>query len=362
MARVMLAAGGTGGHIFPALAVAEVLEAQGYEVTLLTDKRGVAMVEGKISYHVISAASPFAPAIGAKLIALLKLGFGFAQSLLKMIFQRPKAVIGFGGYPSFAPLFAARLLSIPVTLHEQNAVMGRANRMLAKSASQIALSFAETKNAPKHAVMTGLPVRAAFHNIAPYQPAKTCHITIIGGSLGAQIFADIVPDAIAALPDDMRQHITLSQQARDEHVAPLSSAYKSLGVQADVARFFHDIAALYEQSDIIISRAGASSVQEISAAGRAAILVPFAGALDDHQTGNAMRLVEAGGAIMMAETDASAAKLAASITQLVTDKKARLSMAQKASQLASTHAAFAIAKLTGLPLTQTDPSPIRARS
>ena len=171
------------------------------------------MVEGAVSYRVISGASPFHAGIMRKLAGLSQLAIGVVQSLGAMASSRPASVIGFGGYPSFAPLFAARS-SRSIILHEQNAVMGRANRFLAKLASHIALSFDKAAGAPndKRVTVTGLPVRDAFFDSAPYQANKTCHITVIGGSLGAQIFADVIPQAIARL-QDIAENLTLTQQA-----------------------------------------------------------------------------------------------------------------------------------------------------
>ena len=350
MANIILAAGGTGGHIFPALAVGEVFAKAGHNVTLFTDKRGAPMVEGKISFKVISAASPFKASPLAKTIGLISLSFGVMQSLLSLTFARPHTVIGFGGYPSFPPLLASYLLRVPVILHEQNAVMGRANQLLSKFANTIALSFDNTKGANRltKTTTTGMPVRDAFYQTAPYQRRKTCHITIIGGSLGAQIFANILPDALALLPEARRANITITHQARDSDVGPLKTRYQEMGITADVARFYHDMASLYDDSDIIISRAGASSVAEIAAAGRASILIPFAGALDNHQTGNAMRLAEVDGALMLTEAEADAPSLARYLSMLIDDEAKRIAMATQAKSLAHRSAASAIAGLANI--------------
>lgn len=351
MADIILAAGGTGGHIFPALAVAETLQAHGHRVTLFTDKRGETMVEGKISYRLISSASPFNKGVAAKLGGLASLSYGFVQSVIAMLIRRPACVIGFGGYPSLAPILAGRLVRAKCILHEQNAVMGRANRLLGKWAHHVALSFAITKGGTTdpNTHITGLPVRKAFTHLAPYKNnQKNIHITVIGGSLGAQIFADVIPQAIALLPDDIKAKLTLTHQARDEHIATLKAHYNKLGITADVARFFHDVASLYEASDIIISRSGASSVQEIATAGRASMLIPFAGALDDHQTGNAKRLVEAGGAMMIVESQADPAIIANHLEALITDHAKRRDMAEAATSIAFPDASLTIASLTGL--------------
>ena len=348
MARVILAAGGTGGHIFPALAVAETLQARGHQVIVFTDKRGVAMVDGKITYRVISAASPFTTGLFAKINSLIKLGIGFVQSVIAMCLARPDAVIGFGGYPTFAPIAAGRLVGATCILHEQNAVMGRANRLLAKAAHKLALSFAKTKGAQNtpQTYVTGLPVREAFSQIPPYQPDDSnLHITIIGGSLGAQLFADIIPQAIALLPQAITSRLSITQQARREQIASVTAHYQKLDIPADIAPFFDDMPARYAASDLIISRAGASSVQEIATAGRASILIPLATALDDHQTGNAMALVEAGGALIMAESQADASHLAELIAMLAFDTSKRRTMAQAAQSLSVPDAAPMIASL-----------------
>lgn len=351
MANVILAAGGTGGHIFPALAVAEVLSANGHRVVLYTDKRGEAMVDGKITYRIISSASPFKAGIIAKCLGLASLSLGFIQSASMMLFARPAAVIGFGGYPSLAPILSGRLFGARCILHEQNAVMGRANRLLGKIAHHIALSFANTKGAPKgdKITQTGLPVRQAFAAISAYRvQTDKIHITIIGGSLGAQIFADIIPQAISALPASLKAKLHITQQARDDNISALKAAYEAQNISYEVARFYHDMPSLYEASDIIISRAGASSVQEIATAGRASLLVPFAGALDDHQTGNAMSLANAGGALVLAEDKADAKAVAALLSTLIEDGTKRAKMASQAQSIAKQNASHAIADLAGL--------------
>ena len=353
MANVILAAGGTGGHIFPALAVGELLSASGHQVMLLTDKRGAPMVDGKISYQVISSASPFTKGIFKKLTGILRLELGFLQSLWVMTRQRPQSVIGFGGYPSLAPIVAGRLFRARCILHEQNAVMGRANRLLARLAHHVALSFAKTKGCPSDvtATHTGLPVRRAFAEISGYEPAPdSCHLVIIGGSLGAGIFAEILPEAIALLPDAQKARLRITQQARDEDIVRLQAAYKSHDITAEIARFYDDIPSLYESADIIISRAGASSIGEISAAGRASILIPFAGALDDHQTGNAQILSTCAAAIMISEQQASPSLLAESLQELIDQPHKRVQMSQAAASQAPKDTAFAIASLTGLSL------------
>ena len=348
MARYILAAGGTGGHIFPALAVAEQLIAEGHEALLYTDKRGQHMVEGKIDYYLIISASPFNGGIMRRLCGLGLLAIGLVQSLFHIFIARPKAIMGFGGYPSFGPVFAGRLLGKGCYLHEQNAVMGRANRLLARQCKQTALTFADTKNLPANirTATTGLPVRAPFFETRPYKPAADkLHLVIIGGSLGARIFAEIIPEALRLLDAGLRAKLHVTQQARSEQIASLKTQYEGANIKADIASFYHDIASLYDECDLIISRAGASSVSEIAAAGRASILVPFAAAMDDHQTGNAQILETAGGAIILSEAELNPQSLAQALSALLLSDTKRIKMAKAASKAAIPDASAKIASL-----------------
>ena len=225
---VYLAAGGTGGHIFPALAVAETLQTRGYSAHLFTDRRGTKLLGGASSLpatlHVIAAASPFQNGMIKRSFAVTTLAVGALASLYHLLIRRPALIIGFGGYPSFAPLLAGRLLGIPILLHEQNAFLGRANHMLAKFANALALSWPQTKNLPAMSIveLTGIPVRQAFFDAAqtPYRLAATTpvHIAVLGGSQGASILASLVPDAIAMLDAPLRQRLHIHQQARPEQI------------------------------------------------------------------------------------------------------------------------------------------------
>lgn len=348
MARFILAAGGTGGHIFPALAVAQQLMADGHEALLYTDKRGQPMVEGKIDYRLILSASPFTGGLIRRLWGLMMLSFGLLQSIFYILLVRPKAIMGFGGYPSFSPVFAGRLLRTPCYLHEQNAVMGRANRLLARQCRQTALSFADTKGLSLGAktITTGLPVRAPFFAITPYKAnIDSYHLVVIGGSLGARIFAEIIPEAVKQLDAEVRAKLHITQQARPDQIASLRAAYEAANIKADIASFYHDIASLYEECDLIISRSGASSVSEIAAAGRASILVPFAKAMDDHQTGNAKALDDIGGAVMLSEANFTPDILSQTLSDILASDKKRTEMAHKTSQLANPDASQNIASL-----------------
>jgi len=352
---VYLAAGGTGGHIFPALAVAETLQTRGYSPHLFTDRRGAKLLGGASSLpatlHVIAAASPFQHGVIKRTLAVTKLAAGAVASLYHLLVRRPALIIGFGGYPSFAPLVAGRLLGIPILLHEQNAFLGRANHMLAKFANALALSWPQTKNLPAMRIteVTGIPVRQAFFDAAqtPYRLSTTAsvNLAVLGGSQGASILASLVPDAIAMLEPPMRQRLRVHQQARPEQIDTLQHRYTDLGVIADIQSFYTDMPSLLGQSHLVICRAGASSVAELAAIGRPSLLLPLPSAMDDHQRMNALQMQDAGGGICLDETNLSAAVLATRLMQLLETPKTLSKMAKSARSLASPDAAGLIAAM-----------------
>ena len=353
--HIYLAAGGTGGHIFPALAVAEVLQARGYSAHLLIDQRGAKLLSDASSLpatlHVIAAASPFQNGMVNRSFAVTKLSLGAVASLYHLLVRRPALIIGFGGYPSFAPLMAGRLLGIPILLHEQNAFLGRANHILAKFANALALSWPQTKNVPDmHQLqVTGIPVRKAFFDAAqtPYRLAATTtvNLVVLGGSQGASILASLVPDAIAMLDPAMRQRLHIHQQAKREQIDWLQHRYDDLGMTADIRSFYKDMPSLLGQSHLVICRAGASSVAELAAIGRPSLLLPLPSAMDDHQRMNALQMQDVGGAICLNETNLSAAVLATRLMQLLETPKTLSKMAKSARSLASPDAAGLIAAM-----------------
>ena len=346
---VYLAAGGTGGHIFPALAVAEKLRNRGYSTHLFTDRRGAKLLSEASSLparlHIIAAASPFQHGMTKCIFAFAKLAAGAAASMYHLLVRRPALIIGFGGYPSFAPLMMGRLLGIPILLHEQNAFLGRANHMLAKFANALALSWPQTKNLPEmcHVEVTGIPVRQAFFDAAqaPYCLAATApvNLAVLGGSQGASILASLVPNAIAMLDPAMRQRLRLHQQARPEQIELLRHRYDVLGVTADVQSFYTDMPSLLGQSHLVICRAGASTLAELAAIGRPSLLLPLQNAMDDHQRMNALQMQDVGGGICLDETTLSAAVLSARLTQLLKTPRSLSKMAKSAQSLASPNAA-----------------------
>jgi UDP-N-acetylglucosamine--N-acetylmuramyl-(pentapeptide) pyrophosphoryl-undecaprenol N-acetylglucosamine transferase len=327
---IVLAAGGTGGHVFPAQALAEALDKRGWNLALVTDRRGGAYggALGRIDTHRINAASPSGGPFG-KLSGLAQLGAGLLQARPLLARLAPAVVVGFGGYPSVPTVWAATQARIPTLIHEQNAVMGRANRVLARRASRIATSFAQTDRInPRdtHKVRhTGNPVRAPVAALAaqPYQaPGGTdaaFRVLVTGGSQGAAILSRVVPPAIAALPEASRRRLKVDQQCREEDIDAVRRAYDDAEVDCDIATFFDDMAERLGAAHLLIGRAGASTVAEITAAGRPAILVPYALAADNHQLANARAAEATRGAWVMTEAaftpDALAERLRAVLAQ-----------------------------------------------
>jgi UDP-N-acetylglucosamine--N-acetylmuramyl-(pentapeptide) pyrophosphoryl-undecaprenol N-acetylglucosamine transferase len=353
---VLLSAGGTGGHLFPAEALAQALADRGVAVDLATDAR--AERYGKKfparAIHVV----PSETVRGRDPVSLARtgavLGFGVLRALLLLRRIRPAAVVGFGGYPTVPPLLAATWRRIPTVIHEQNAVMGRANRLLAPRVSAIALSFAgvldgEPRLAAK-ATLTGNPVRpavsaaAAQTYVAP-ESNGLFRLLVFGGSQGARIMSEIVPSAIERLDDALRIRLLLAQQAREEDVAPLRAAYVRLRISAEVASFFPDLPARIAAAHLVVARSGASTVAEVATIGRPAILVPLPHALDQDQYANAAVLERAGGAIRLRQDDFTPPRLAAEISRLAGEPRRLAAMAAGAKSAGTIDAAERLADL-----------------
>ncbi len=352
---IVIAAGGTGGHLFPAEALAAELLARGERVALMTDARSAAFDSpafANAERFVLSGAGlagrgAWRAVRGAASIAA---GTFAARRILASL--QAAAVVGFGGYPSVPPLLAARLLpkaTRPVAvLHEQNAVLGRANRMLAGGSDLLALSIAGTTRVPAGAPaeVLGNPVRPALAALAGAgyaAPDGAIRLLVTGGSLGARIFADVVPDAVAALPPALRGRLLVTQQARAEDFMRVRDAYAGLGIPAEIAAFFPDIANRLSTAHLVIARAGASTIAELACAGRPSILVPLPHAIDDHQSGNARALAEAGAAIVMPQKGFTAAALAERLARLLDDAAELGHMAAAAAPLARPDAARSLA-------------------
>ena len=349
----LLAAGGTGGHLFPAEALAHVLGARGVPVELVTEERALRYGDAfpARATHMIPSATPRGGSPLARIGALARLGQGLAASLVLLRRLQPRVVIGFGGYPTVPPLLAASFLGIPTIVHEANGVIGKANRFLAPRVSAIAVGF-PLDSAPagsrEKIVLTGNPLRpkALAATQAPYpEDAGALRLLVTGGSQGARIMADIVPEAIASLPEATRARLVVTQQTRAEDLARVTATYERAHVQAELAPFFDDLPARIAASHLVIARSGASTVSELAAIGRASILVPLPHALDQDQAANAGVLSRAGGAEIVRQEAFTPDWLASRIAQLVDNPGELRLAAQKAKSAGVVDAAERLADL-----------------
>jgi UDP-N-acetylglucosamine--N-acetylmuramyl-(pentapeptide) pyrophosphoryl-undecaprenol N-acetylglucosamine transferase len=353
---ILLAAGGTGGHLFPAEAAAVALKKRGVAVALATDTRAV-HYGGEFpadAVHVIPSATlrGRGPLAYARTFGVLTVGLAKAWRLLGAL--KPAVVVGFGGYPTLPPLFAAALRGIPTVLHEQNAVMGRANRALAPRVTRIAAGFPEVALLPdalkSKVTVTGNPIRPAVIAAAatPYAPPRAgepLRLLVFGGSQGARVMADIVPAAVERLDPALRARLAIVQQARGEDLPRVQEAYSRLGVTAEVAPFFADLPARIAQSHLVVARSGASTVAELSAIGRPAILVPLPHALDQDQLFNARVLEKAGGAVVIEQGAFTPERAAAELSAPLGDSSRLGDMAAGAKSAGTLDAADRLAEL-----------------
>lgn len=354
---IVLVAGGTGGHVFPAEALAMELRALGHALALLTDSRGAAWTKslGDIATYAVRAGRVTGVGMGRRILGALDLLLGCLQSRRLLRRLTPSVVVGFGGYTSVPALLVASSLRLPTVIHEQNAYLGRANRLLAPRVTAIATSFADverigTQNRSK-VRLTGNPVRSAVRALRdmPYSPPADggeIRLLVTGGSQGAHIFSEVVPAALAALDDDLRARIRLAQQCRPEDLDTVAGQYREIGMEGEIKPFFDDLADRLGRAHLVICRSGASTVAELTVAGRPAILVPYAHAADDHQSFNARAVAGQGGAEVMAESDFTSDALAARLTALFTDPPTLSAMAEAARGVGHPDAAAVLAELT----------------
>ncbi|TCS62194.1 undecaprenyldiphospho-muramoylpentapeptide beta-N-acetylglucosaminyltransferase [Varunaivibrio sulfuroxidans] len=302
---IVLAAGGTGGHVFPAEALADVLRARGCRLALVTDRRGRSFggALGKSETHYVRAGGLAGKGTLARMRSLTALAMGTLQARRLIKRLRPDVVVGFGGYPSAPTMLAATFGGYPTIIHEQNAVLGRANRLLASRVTRIATSFDRAQGlgaaAPGKVVHTGMPVRPAIVEMReiPYVPPTDdapINLFVLGGSQGAKILSTVVPDAVARVHGALRARLRIVQQCRPEDIDAVRAQYARLGVPAELASFFDDVPQRMAAAHLVISRAGASSIAEIAAVGRPSILAPYPHAVDDHQSENAHAVDDAG--------------------------------------------------------------------
>ncbi|MEM9497602.1 MAG: UDP-N-acetylglucosamine--N-acetylmuramyl-(pentapeptide) pyrophosphoryl-undecaprenol N-acetylglucosamine transferase [Pseudomonadota bacterium] len=362
---LLVAAGGTGGHMFPAQALSEVMLARGWRVKLSTDARGARYTGAfprEVAIEQMISATPARGGVMARAVAPFRILAGVLGAMLAMMRDGPDVVVGFGGYPTIPALTAAGLLRRPRMLHEANGVLGRVNQLFARRVACIACGTWPTTLPPgAQALYTGNPVRAAVlaRAGAGYIPPGDypMSILVIGGSQGAHILSRKVPAAIAALPAELLRNIRVSHQARPEDATRVAEAYAAAGIAADVQPFFEDVPERMAEAQLVISRAGASSVADISIIGRPAILIPFASAADDHQTANARGLAQAGAAIVIPESRLAESTLSDQIATVLTNPSGAEQMARAALGVAMPRApehladiAQALATGTALPM------------
>jgi UDP-N-acetylglucosamine--N-acetylmuramyl-(pentapeptide) pyrophosphoryl-undecaprenol N-acetylglucosamine transferase len=351
---VLLAAGGTGGHLFPAFALAQELNRRGLIVDLVTDRRGDrygANFPARITYTVPSA-TIVSRSPSAALGTAWTLARGLTTALWWLGQLRPGVVVGFGGYPTLPPLLAASLRRIPTVVHEQNAVLGRANRLLARRVNTIAISFEATKGLKAAQVaktrVTGNPVRDQVikwgaHSYSVPAPDGPYHLLVFGGSQGARFFADAIPPALASLPAATRRSLLVVQQCRNEDLARSEEAYRASGICARLSAFFPNLPEEMARAHLVICRAGASTVAELAVIGRPAILVPLPHALDNDQLHNAIRLAESGGGWCIAQSDLAPQRLANEIERLLAEPRTLAAAAVAAKRLGRPDAVIRLA-------------------
>jgi len=348
---VLLAAGGTGGHLFPAEALAHALARRGVAVELVTDERA-SRYGGAFparAMHTIPAASPRGGSLLSRGVALARLGFGALKALRHIRRLKPDVVVGFGGYPTVPPLLAASLLGAPTVLHEANGVMGKANRFLAPRVKAIAAGFPlDDATFREKITVTGNPLRpnalAAASEPYPEEDGRL-RLLVTGGSQGARIMADVAPAAVAALPDDLRARLVIAQQTRQEDIARVTGVYERAGVKAEIAPFFSDLPHRIANAHLVVARAGASTVSELAAIGRASILVPLPHALDQDQASNAAVLQATGAAEVVRQENFTPRYLTERLAAFLADPGELRARAERAKAAGVTDAAERLADL-----------------
>jgi UDP-N-acetylglucosamine--N-acetylmuramyl-(pentapeptide) pyrophosphoryl-undecaprenol N-acetylglucosamine transferase len=348
-----VAAGGTGGHLFPAQAFAREMLRRGHRVVLMTDKRFLAYKDGFGDVEVRTVLSGH---VSGPLLKKIKGAFcivgGLAQAGLTLMKLKPQAVIGFGGYPSFPTMAAAIELGIPTVLHEQNRLMGKVNRLIAGKVSKLALSFESTQRTgsakAENMVVTGNPVRdkiAALHDKAYplLDESGPIHLLVFGGSQGARVFSEVLPQALGKLDKALQTRLRITQQCRKEDLEAARALYQQLGIQANLAPFFGDMEVHIAAAHLVICRAGASTVAEMTMAGRPAIYVPYPYAAEDHQRLNADYAVGQGAGWLLLEQDFTAERMAGELAVLFKDRQKLAEAAANAKSLAKVNAAAALA-------------------
>lgn len=351
---LVIAAGGTGGHMFPAQALAQTMLRRGWRVVLSTDARGLRYAGGfpeAVARREVAAATFARGGIAAKALAPFKIGAGVLDTIRWFKRDRPAAVAGFGGYPSLPALAAAWRLGTPRLIHEQNGVLGRVNAAFATRVSALACGVEPVANAPAGAPLrfVGNPVRDTVRGLigAPYAPPEgdgPINLLIFGGSQGAGVFSRLMAPALGALPEAMKTRLSIVQQARPEDIDQLRASYASLGLRPELAPFFEDMPARIAAAHLVISRAGASSIAELTAIGRPSMLFPYPMAAADHQTANA-KMLEAAGAARRLKDEVDPEAFSSALEALLNAPGTLAAMAAAARKLGKPNAADDLADL-----------------
>ncbi|MEA3063694.1 MAG: UDP-N-acetylglucosamine--N-acetylmuramyl-(pentapeptide) pyrophosphoryl-undecaprenol [Sphingomonadales bacterium] len=351
----VLAAGGTGGHMIPAHALAAELKRRGHGVLLITDERGARFpgLFEDVPVHILPAGRLGGGPIGW-LKALVSVAKGRAEAKRLYREHRPDAVVGFGGYPAFPSLLAASAMRIPTVIHEQNAVMGRVNRLLAGEAAAIGTAYDQIDRLkPRYrekAVLVGNPVREEIARLGelpfpPFDEVAPLKILVTGGSQGATILGEIVPEGLGLLHPSLRRRLQVVQQCRPDDIERVRGQYAELGIPAELLTYIEDMPAKLADAHLVIGRAGASTIAELTAAGRPAILIPYPAATDDHQTANAREMTKAGGARTIQQSNFTPGVLARQIEAMAADPQALDNAAARALSVGRPHAARDLADL-----------------
>lgn len=336
-ANILIMAAGTGGHVFPALACAEEFKARGYQVHWLGAGRGIEnelVPAAGFPLHTLKVTGLRGKGLSSLLTAPFKLLAALWQAKRLMRELQPVCVLGFGGYVTGPGGLAAKLSSVPLVIHEQNAVAGTANRALATFATRICEAFPNTFKKAKNCITTGNPVRQELFLATERQDLalRPVHLLVLGGSLGAEPLNKLVPAALAKIPQELRPQVT--HQAGRENDQVTRERYQTAAVEAQVQPFISDMAQAYAWADLVICRAGALTVSELAAAGLASFLVPLPHAIDDHQTRNAEFLAEQGAAVLLPQHATDADRLAAQLTEVLMNKQRIKTMGEHARLLA----------------------------
>ena len=340
---IVLACGGSGGHINPAISLYEELTIYDPDLVInfFSDRRGQVYLEelDNVNIKRIASSSPFRADINSKLFFLFYLSIGLIQSIYHLIRFRPRLIICFGGYTAFPTAIAAYLLRIPVIIHEQNAVMGRANRLISYFAELILLSFKNTENIKlkqkEKTVFTGLPLRDIITKYSSNENKEdnTINILVLGGSQGAKIFTDLIPDTLSHLSKEIRDRLKIYQNCVSDHEVLLEKKYKEIGVNFDIRPYFSNIGSIMSNADIIISRAGANTIFEICSIGKPFILVPLQNSIDDDQFKNAKFFFDKGACLIFNEVTSNPKMMSNMIINLISSKNERTRMANKAREI-----------------------------